>query len=536
VKIINVIFLLAFAVVININAQDTDLLYNKFMEIKTGIKYLPEDNKPKEENFEKCGTSIINKVKLNIGNFSLEQQQVLNSFLGRPATEKSIISPSGKFRIHYDTSGENKPGYDINSAAVIFDSVYSFEINTLGYPEPPSDFGGGGDDLYDIYIYNQPGGIYGYTETETYLSNNTYTTFMVVDNDFTGYYSQGLNGLRVTAAHEFHHAIQMGRYILRDSDTYYYEITSTAMEEFVFSYVNDYHFYVKSLMNDPSKNFKNYNYNYALWNIYLKEKFGYDIIKRTWELMKTDLAINSLSKAIQEYGSTFKAELNNFGTWLYFSGYRYKEGKYFEDAKKFPALKISMSYPFSPPLQMIGINSFPSSNNFLRFGNGADTVVAIITNGDINSLNMTWVDFSLRSNEAEGFINISDGYYYKYIVPEANKPVFCSSVILNDSSSFNNGTGIISYVYPQPFSYFSNGDYGIFFPVKSKTGLNVNLYIYDINMKLLYNGTFNFISGINPYINWNGYTDKGKLANGVYLFVTESEGKIVKGKFAVLND
>ncbi len=517
-------------------AQNIDSLYYKFLEIKTGQKYVSEGNRPTEETYEKCGTSIINKIKLSINAFSKNQQNVIYSLLGRPVTESSIVSPMGKFRIHYDSQGENKPGFDINTAAIIFDSVYTFEVEKLGYPAPPADFGGGGDDLYDIYIINQPGGIYGYTETETYLSNETYTTFMVVDNDFIRYYSEGLNGLRVTAAHEYHHAIQMGNYILREEDTFYYEITSTAMEEFVFDYVNDYFYYVTSLMNNPAKNFKSYNYNFALWNIYLREKFGYDIIKRSWELMKTQTAMNAISSSIAEYGSTFKAELSTFGTWLYFAGYRYKLGKYFPDAKYFPALKISMSYSFAPPLQIIGLNSNPSSNNYIRFGYGSDTVVTIITNGDISTGNLVWVDYSLRNNEETGFIKIKDGYYYKYQVPEANKNSFCSSVILNDSSSFNNGTGFISYVYPQPFAYSKDGDYGINFPVKSKTGLNVNLFIYDINMQLRYNGTHGFISGINPYINWNGITENGKLAGGVYLYVTESDGKILKGKFAVIND
>lgn len=527
------VFLLTYT---SLHSQNLDSLYNKFLEIKTGQKLITGIEKPDEENFEKCGTSIINKVKLNLSAFSKERQSIITTFLGRPSAVNSIVTNLGKFRIHYDTEGENKLSFDINTVCAIFDSVYLFEVEKLGYPAPPADFGGGGDDLYDIYIINQPGGIYGYTETETYLSANTYTTFMVVDNDFAGYYSQGLNGLRVTAAHEFHHAIQMGNYILRDQDTFYYEITSTAMEEFVFDYVNDYFYYVRSLMLNPSKNFKSYNYNYALWNIYLKEKFGYGIIKRTWELMKNQTAMDAISNAIIEYGSTFKAELNTFATWLYFTGYRHKQGKYFPDAKYFPELKISMSYAFNPPLQMIGINSYPSSNNFVRFGNGADTLVTIITNGNINTTSMTWIDLSLRNTFNEGFIGVGNDYFYKYQVPDDVKNLFCSSAILNDSSSFNNGNLNITYVYPQPFIYSKEIDYGINFPVKDKTNLEVNLYIYDINMKLIYSGKHGFIPGVNPYINWNGITENGKLNSGIYLYVTESDGKILKGKFAVIND
>ncbi len=517
-------------------ATDWDSLYYRFLEIKTGAKYLPEKYDEEYSPRPKSGTSIINIVKVNLNKFNDTQKGIILPLLSRPYLQASIVSPRQKFRIHYDTVGVNKPAFSISKIAEILDSVYAFEVDYLGYTPPPSDFNIGGDNLYDIYIENQSGGIYGYTETENGLPGNTYTTFMVIDNDFTGYYSEGLNGLRVTVAHEFHHAIQIGSYIFREEDIFYYEITSTAMEEFVFDYVNDYIYYVKSLMYTPNKNFKSYNYNYALWNIYLKERFGYNIIKRTWELMRTKTALDAISAAIDEYGSTFKAELNTFGAWLYFSGYRAKPNKYFKDARLFPALKLSMSYSFNPPLQTIGFNTYPTSNNFLKFGNSADTVVTVVTNGNFDNNINTWVDFNLRSNFADGFIKISDNYYYKFSVPEADKNYFSSSVILNDSVSYNNTLNKISYVYPQPFSYKDYSNEGINFPVKEKTDVEVNLYIYDVNMNLLFSGAFNFKSGLNPYINWNGVTNNGKLKSGIYIYVTESAGKILKGKFAVLND
>ena len=72
---------------------------------------------------------------------------------------------------------------------------------------------------------------------------------MVIDNDYAGgYYSTGINGARVTVAHEFHHGIQCGNYspknsssLYRNSDVFYYKLTSTAMEEFVVDVVNDYY-------------------------------------------------------------------------------------------------------------------------------------------------------------------------------------------------------------------------------------------------------------------------------------------------------
>ncbi len=77
---------------------------------------------------------------------------------------------------------------------------------------PPSDNGAGGDNKYDVYIQNQGGGVYGYTEWESKVGSVNWTSFMVIDNDYIGYYSTGLDGMKVTVAHEFHHGIQLGNY------------------------------------------------------------------------------------------------------------------------------------------------------------------------------------------------------------------------------------------------------------------------------------------------------------------------------------
>ena len=42
---------------------------------------------------------------------------------------------------------------------------------------------------------------------EVQPKSDRYTSYMVIDNDFTGYYTSGINGTRFTVAHQFHHAI-----------------------------------------------------------------------------------------------------------------------------------------------------------------------------------------------------------------------------------------------------------------------------------------------------------------------------------------
>ncbi len=127
--------------------------------------------------------------------------------------------------------------------------VTILKLDFLGYLPPPSDNGEGGDNLYDIYVNDFTGLIlYGQTKFD-FSDGGTGPSFMEIENDFSSYPTKGINAARVTAAHEFHHAIQLGSYIYRASDLYFYEITSTSMEEFVYDSVNDYYNYLENYFN-----------------------------------------------------------------------------------------------------------------------------------------------------------------------------------------------------------------------------------------------------------------------------------------------
>jgi hypothetical protein len=188
---------------------------------------------------DKCGFVPLNSIKTHLNEFTYEQQMVLKPLLTRPGLQTSIVSPSGFFRIHYDTTGINRPNYTkvtdnlppqilfalyLDSVAIAADSAYNFEINKLGYPPPPSDDTAGGDNKYDIYLelFNQ---YYGDTQFE----GTKGPSYMEVNSNFTGFPTQGINAVRVTVAHEFHHSIQVGNYIYRDLDAWFHEMTSTSM-------------------------------------------------------------------------------------------------------------------------------------------------------------------------------------------------------------------------------------------------------------------------------------------------------------------
>lgn len=554
ITILSIFFLLSTFSVSQVTYEKSylDSMFTQFVTFKEALKNKQTENLGKL-NFadSKCGFHLINFVRQNIELFTPEQQLQIMKLTARPSTERSIVSPSGKFRIHYDTTAAEKPNYVSSSSisenlsliTASIDSVYNFEVNLLGYPPPPGDNNAGGDNLYDIYIINLGGGLYGYTESENNLGGEKYTSFMVIDNDYTGYYSSGLKGAQVTLAHEFHHGIQMGNYIPRFDDTFYYEITSTAMEEFVYDDVNDYYAYMPSYFNSPQRAFaENDGYNLAIWNIYLKDNFGFNILKRQWELMPSQRAINAINISLSEKNSSFKHELNNFGIWTYHTKHRAAAGKYFEEAAFYPLIRPAVTKNFTSPDEVVKISSKSTANNFIRFTNSinTDTLFVLITNGNVQAAltNISSTDsftYYLYDYPASGSTQVDSIFYSKFTT---TSPQFWSIAEILDTIKTFEPQLKTDYPYPMPFSYKTHIAEKINIPVTTMKSNEVGLYIFTSAMELVYSNDGELRDTQNKNnIAWKVRDNQNrKLASGVYIYVIEDGDEVQKGKLVILHD
>jgi len=547
-----------------------DSLYIKFLQLRAP-ELLPEVYQPEELSLEdrKCGFDLVSQVKVNLNNFSKEQQNILKQQLSRPSLQTSVVSPSGFFRIHYDASNVNGnlPSFvsgwsveqNVNEVAKALDSSYRFEVDYLGFLQPPTDNGSGGDDKYDVYIVNQAGGFYGYTEWESKVGSINWTSFMVIDNDYVGYYSTGLDGMQVTVAHEFHHGIQIGNYGVsnsnspyRSSDVFFYELTSTSMEEFVYDSVNDYYAYMDSYFRRTNNSFPNQNgYNLAIWNIYIVENFGFGILIQQWEQIPSRSAIIVINQSLLDLNSSFPKELNQFGIWTFFTGFRKIPGLYFEEAENYPMVTPTTVLNFTPPQQIANMTSQPTANNFVNFiiPSNTDSLVAIITNADAFAANgnpSQPIDFeyTLYSNPSIGNRQLTDVYSSDFNVSNASfwsvSEILNNDLIREDSLILPPSAGI-SYAYPNPFNYTKSYITGqlIFFPMNANLGDEVDLNIYSVGMQLVFSKQLNIqnLPGDQKGISWNGLdNDSQKLASGVYIYVIKKGDEVITGKVVIFNE
>ena len=240
----------------------------------------------------RCGTPYL----LQAMEESTEHQR-LKLVQHRPSTQHSLLTPSGHFRVHYDAEGSDAvdrtdddgngiPDY-IDLAATVLDSIWTLEVEQLGYNPPPSDHGLGGGDEYDVYIMDLSRGGCGYGNAVygcTYPGTSDAVThsYLEIDNNFTdpGYkQTRGLDALRVTIAHEFHHAIQFG-YYAHGAGNWWQESTSTWMEEVAYPHIDDYLQYLTHFLGEPHRALNSgrlgslRTYGSAIFSHFLDQHYG----------------------------------------------------------------------------------------------------------------------------------------------------------------------------------------------------------------------------------------------------------------------
>ena len=304
-----------------------------------------------------CGTPHLVQAMSAAPNLSADYRARLGKLVkDRPDAQHNLLSPSGHFRVHYDTEGRNAvsprdddandiPDY-IDLALAILDSVWVLEIDQLGYNPPPSDNGLGGGNEYDVYIVELGVGrsFYGFA----YPGKSGATTYshLEIDNNFTdqGYkQTRGLDALRVTIAHEFHHAIQFGYYATFDG-SWWQESTSTWMEEVAYPHIDDYLQYLTYFLSEPRRALNSgpyqslHTYGSAIFSLFLDQRYGRELNRLIWEELgqRKNVHLDHFDRVIRQVEpGGLGVTMGEFAVWNYFTNNRHR-GTYYAEGDKYP--------------------------------------------------------------------------------------------------------------------------------------------------------------------------------------------------------
>ena len=256
-----------------------------------------------------------------------------NQFRIRPERDSYILSPSGNFYIHFDNDGYNAPSLDdsnipngipdyVDEVAIAADNAKEIIVTQLGFLEEIKDE----DQIYDIYIKNYSAGVYGYNIPDDNISGASY---IEIDNAYeeSMYLTSGLNTMRLTVAHEFFHAVQRAyRNSSSFGEGYFWEMTSTWIEDIVVPHGNDYIFWVDDFFEDVNQNISSTDgYSIALFGHYLMniiENENSEIIKKIWEKYSLGgTSLDAIKHVLEtDYDTSFEFCWADFCSRNYFNG------------------------------------------------------------------------------------------------------------------------------------------------------------------------------------------------------------------------
>lgn len=241
------------------------------------------------------------------------------------ATRQEALSPSGRFVLRFELSGNNAvPAEDSNgsgipdyieAAAFAADSSYRHMVETLGYPDIIQG------QPYEISFRNF--GFYGLT-----IPSGS-STRIEVHNNFNNFpentHPEGnrIGALYATIAHELKHAVQYRANRWQMAQRFdWIEMDATMMEEVVFPDVNDYYNYIMRFNSDRGRwdqtsphsrsifgapeNATPGAYWHVTWMLYFHELFGGEFWVDVWDRIAT----NFLNQSNGEPELTFADAIN----------------------------------------------------------------------------------------------------------------------------------------------------------------------------------------------------------------------------------
>jgi hypothetical protein len=261
---------------------------------------------------------------------------------GYTVPEAGPVCSGADFCLHYvptsvdappalDDNGNGLPDWVETSASVLA-HVWGRVTGLLGYRRPLSDTTSpenGGDGRLDVYLANLgDDGLFGYCTSDDPDSDDptlAVSAYCVLDNDYLEDVFKAhtpLANLRVTAAHEFFHAVQAGYDYWED--LWITEATATWIEDEVYDAINDNRQYLATsplrrpgVALDIGRGF--HQYGAWIYFRFLSERFGRDIVRTIWNRARVveqggpdHYSLQAVASALSLRGRDYRAVMNAF--------------------------------------------------------------------------------------------------------------------------------------------------------------------------------------------------------------------------------
>ena len=496
-------------------------------------------------------------------------------------------SPDNHFKIWYVATTEDRPGFGwsepedengngvpdyVEHLATFLDESRRVIVEELGYRPPPVDFrfhdryeelnsDDGGDGLYDVYIMDLPSRYSGYARPEPVTDGIMTPSYMVIENDFVESrrtIEQALDLLRITAAHEYFHAVQFG--YDAGAASFWLEQSAVWAEEQVYDEINDYLTYFpsfSSFLTEPwvALDAMDGEHEYAgvLWPLFLEQRHHRDLIRTIWENTGNNSELDAIDQGLRGVGSDLRSAFQEFTGWNVFTDARANTDRFYEEGDTYPLATVSDTHDPGRPggsssLRFDGpdipATQFPDhlGSNYILFlpdstlqgglridftgisgvwgvsvavSGEADTVMTVpATRGTVTIEVPDWTRYHTVMLVVASLERTGSGYEYGY-----------TAVYDPDLTRSGRPLAASLTTFPNPFDPLEGTGVTVRYEV-DRTG-EVELSLYDVlgrRIRTLVDGPHT--SGTFTTA-WDGRDDSGRrVASGVYFCRMTTEGTV----------
>jgi len=276
-----------------------------------------------------------------------------------PSTKKCSLH----FCLHWVTRTDDRPSSQawVDTTLTQLNRVWSFEVGRLGYRAPLPDGERGGNSKFDVYLADVGSkGYYGYCAPEKTLPGNHSLAdgFCVLDNDFatSQFGAPPMVSLKVTAAHEFFHAIQYAYDV--NEDRWMMEATATWMEERFADDANDNRQYLPhGQLGQPGVPLDKFGFGgtwqYGNWLFFefLSQRYGVGVVRAIWRQAAAfagaphSYSLGAIRTVLKAHSTTLPREYAVFSGVNQIPAEFYSEGADYQPAPVGRTLTLSEASP-----------------------------------------------------------------------------------------------------------------------------------------------------------------------------------------------
>ena len=532
-----------------------------------------------DTNFEQIHAThhINNLIRQNAIPSSKKEQDLLDRIGIKVLDEKLLVMmpeqmdeiyQTTHFNIHYDTDGSSGSvsSNDVNNNSVpdyvenmglIFEDVYHFFKDSMGYDITFLNSQNVGNNKYDIFIDNLPTNYFAITYTTSFINQASTScgSYIKMRNNYNGAAFQNiteLENIKITAAHEFFHAIQFSyncyeRFWLM-------EATAVWSEDEIYNEINDHYRYMPSWFQNSAKPIddeSSHMYGSFIFFQYIDEHLGgYETIKNIWERSRSnansvnDVSFTSINEALESVGSSFSGALNNMRIAnRIMSSHQNADPFTYIEAESYPVtgpLEIAQLYFEDQIIEYSQNYLAVNSANYIKLDLVAPAKISIsILDGYVDDLFHAIV-FKHKDRDAW---TIRSGNNFN-IDPSVG--IDWATIIINTQSQnqdrwsyktkIESGISeelIVNNTYPNPFIKNENEFISRFI---SNIDQNINISIYNILGKQIFKHKIVLLSGEEQEFKWNLKNNRGnKISSGIYFLEIDGQNERKVKKVTILN-